>query len=180
MRNAILRKVNNPGHLSCPPFFLFKSLLTIFYLFYILITYSPLLPLHTNPAFLLSPVPPTTVHPHPLLLSLCLEKPRPPMGVNKTRLIKLRQYQAIPLHQGWTTATWGITSQHPAQGPGADTDSTARTAPPPPKKKPDQITELSCICRGPRSVPCRVLSCSRVHELPEAKISCLCGFPCHD
>lgn len=131
------KKCKQPRILSCPPLFLFKSLLTIFFIYFTSgshILLPPLLPLHTYPAFLLSPVPPTTMHPHPLLLCLCLEKPRPTMGVNKTRLIKLRQYQAIPLHQGWTTARWGITSQHPAQGPGADTDPTARTAPPSPKK----------------------------------------------
>lgn len=94
MRNAILRKVNNPGHLSCPPFFLFKSLLTIFYLFYILITYSPLLLLHTNPAFLLSLVPPPAHSAPPSTPPLSLfRKAQASHGCQQN---KTHQVEAIP------------------------------------------------------------------------------------
>lgn len=98
MRNAILRNVNNPGHLSCPPFFLFKSLLTNYFIYFTSwshILLPSLLPLPTHHAFLLLPVPPLPRTPFTPPLSL-FRKVQASYGYQQNKTHQVEAVQSYP------------------------------------------------------------------------------------
>lgn len=96
----------------------FLKITFCFHLFYILTTFPYFL------CFCSLSLPSIYLPPHPLLVHLCSERGRPPLGINKAWGIKLRQDQARPLHQGWARV---IGSQKPVQVPRTGPDLIARS-----------------------------------------------------